>query len=128
MELVPPFAKSSVPVTPVVRGRPVQLVRVPLDGVPRTGVVSVGLLNVPPVTVLPVKVNAAGSDKTTAPVVGDEVISFAVPVTELTAPPLVDAMVIAPPALVIVMFDPAVRVDLVKPPVEVLPMRSCPSV
>jgi hypothetical protein len=32
---VPPFATGNVPVTPVVRGRPVALVRVPLDGVPR---------------------------------------------------------------------------------------------
>ena len=34
------------PDTPVEMGRPVQLVRVPEDGVPRTGVVSVGLSNV----------------------------------------------------------------------------------
>ena len=34
------------PETPVLMGRPVQLVNVPLDGVPRTGVVSVGLVSV----------------------------------------------------------------------------------
>jgi hypothetical protein len=39
---VPPFATGSVPVTPVVNGRPVQLVNVPEDGVPNTGVTSVG--------------------------------------------------------------------------------------
>jgi len=33
--LVPPFATGSVPVTPVVRGKPVALVKVPLDGVPK---------------------------------------------------------------------------------------------
>jgi hypothetical protein len=31
---VPPLAIGSVPVTPVVKGRPVALVKVPLDGVP----------------------------------------------------------------------------------------------
>mgnify|MGYP006958863238 CR=1 FL=1 len=39
---IPPFANGSVPVTPVVRGSPVQDVSVPLDGVPRTGVTNVG--------------------------------------------------------------------------------------
>jgi len=33
---VPPLATGNVPVTPVVRGRPVTLVSVPLEGVPRT--------------------------------------------------------------------------------------------
>jgi hypothetical protein len=41
---VPPLATASVPVTPVVNGRPVQLVNVPLDGVPNTGVTKVGLV------------------------------------------------------------------------------------
>ena len=39
---VPPFATGSVPVTPVVSGRPVALVRVTDVGVPRIGVVKVG--------------------------------------------------------------------------------------
>ena len=43
---VPPLATGNVPVTPVLKGKPVQLVKVPEDGVPRTGVVSVGLVNV----------------------------------------------------------------------------------
>ena len=34
-EPVPPLATGSVPVTPVVRGKPVALVKVPLDGVPK---------------------------------------------------------------------------------------------
>lgn len=48
---VPPLATGKVPVTPVVRGKPVRLVAVPLDGVP----------NAPPLTKLPlaVPVNAA---------------------------------------------------------------------
>jgi len=41
---VPPFATGKVPVTPVDKGRPVQLVKVPLDGVPRAGVTNVGLV------------------------------------------------------------------------------------
>lgn len=39
---VPPFATGSVPVTPVVRGRPDAFVRVRDDGVPRFGVTRVG--------------------------------------------------------------------------------------
>ena len=38
----PPLANGNTPVTPVVKGSPVQLVSVPLDGVPSTGVTSVG--------------------------------------------------------------------------------------
>jgi hypothetical protein len=46
--LVPLFklATGRLPVTPVERGSPVQLVRVPLEGVPSAGVVSVGLVSV----------------------------------------------------------------------------------
>jgi hypothetical protein len=41
---VPPFAIGSVPVTPVVKGKPVALVSTPEAGVPRAGVTSVGEL------------------------------------------------------------------------------------
>ena len=41
---VPPFATGKVPVTPVVKGRPVPFVSVTEVGVPRTGVTSVGLV------------------------------------------------------------------------------------
>lgn len=41
---VPPLAIGKVPVTPVARGNPVQLVSVPLEGVPRAGVTSAGLV------------------------------------------------------------------------------------
>jgi len=46
--LVPLFRLDTgrFPVTLVERGRPVQLVRVPLEGVPNTGVVNVGLVSV----------------------------------------------------------------------------------
>jgi hypothetical protein len=42
---VPPLATGSVPVTPVVKGRPVALVSVPDVGVPSMGVTSVGLVD-----------------------------------------------------------------------------------
>ena len=41
---MPPFATPNVPVTPVVRGRPVALVSVAALGVPRLGVVNAGLV------------------------------------------------------------------------------------
>ena len=42
---VPPLATGSVPVTPVVTGKPVQFVSTPADGVPMFGVVNVGLVD-----------------------------------------------------------------------------------
>lgn len=53
----PPLPSDSVPVMPVVKGRPVQFVSVPLAGVPRTGAVRVGFVNVGLVSVLLVKVS-----------------------------------------------------------------------
>ena len=74
------------PETPVLMGRPVQLVRVPLDGVPRTGVVSVGLVSVLLVSVsvvaLPTKVSvASGSEivRSTVCVLDNIVRVFVVP-------------------------------------------------
>ena len=51
---VPPLAVGNVPVTPVVRGRPVTLVMTPLAGVPKAGVTSVG--DVARATTVPVPV------------------------------------------------------------------------
>jgi hypothetical protein len=42
VRLVPPLAVGKVPVTPVVRGKPVKLVATPDVGVPRIGVTKVG--------------------------------------------------------------------------------------
>jgi len=42
---VPPLATGSVPVTPVVIGKPVQFVSTPADGVPMFGVVNAGLVD-----------------------------------------------------------------------------------
>jgi hypothetical protein len=72
---VPPLSTGSVPVTPVVSGRPVQEVNVPEVGVPRTGVVKVGdvdntTLPLPVLVVTPVPPLATASvpAKVTAPV------------------------------------------------------------
>jgi len=43
---IPPFPTGNVPVTPVVRGSPVVLVRTPDAGVPSAGVTSVLFVNV----------------------------------------------------------------------------------
>lgn len=43
---VPPLATGNVPVTPVVSGSPVPLVRTTADGVPSAGVVNTGEVNV----------------------------------------------------------------------------------
>jgi hypothetical protein len=52
---VPPLPTGKVPVTPVVRGKPVALVSVTEDGVPRIGVTKVGLVeNTRLVLVVPV--------------------------------------------------------------------------
>src|SRR3990167_9176000 len=83
---VPPLAVGRIPVTPVVKGNPVALVRTPDAGVPRAGVCSVGDANVPPVTVLPVKVRAVGRLSTTAPDPALAVISLAVPAMDATPP------------------------------------------
>jgi len=44
LALVPPLAKGNIPVTPVVRGRPVPLVSTTAEGVPSAGVIRVGLV------------------------------------------------------------------------------------
>jgi hypothetical protein len=51
---VPPLAGGNVPVTPVVKGRPVALVSTAADGVPRFGVVNTG--DVANATTVPVPV------------------------------------------------------------------------
>lgn len=71
---VPPFAIGSVPVTPVVKGKPVALVKVADVGVPKIGVTNVGLVDnttspVPVLVVTPVPPEATGK----VPVVNAEV-------------------------------------------------------
>ena len=55
---LPRLETGRLPVTPVVSGRPVALVRTPLAGVPSAGVVSVGLVSVRPATVAAVAPSA----------------------------------------------------------------------
>jgi hypothetical protein len=62
---VPPFNTGKVPVTPVVKGKPVALVRTPDVGVPNAGVTSVGLVArttepVPVAVVTPVPPDVTG--------------------------------------------------------------------
>lgn len=71
---VPPFAIGSVPVTPVVKGKPVALVNTRAVGVPKAGVTNVGLVDnttepVPVLLVTPVPPDATGK----VPVVNAEV-------------------------------------------------------
>ena len=71
---VPPFAIGSVPVTPVVKGKPVPFVSVTDVGVPKTGVTNVGLVDnttlpEPVLLVTPVPPEATGK----VPVVNAEV-------------------------------------------------------
>jgi hypothetical protein len=75
---VPPFNTGSVPVTPVVSGKPVALVRTTADGVPKAGVINVGLLfnttdPVPVDVVVPVPPLATSNDPTTPVVKGKPV-------------------------------------------------------
>ena len=77
---VPPLATGKVPVTPVVIGRPVQLVNTPEAGVPRAGVTRVGevlktVLPVPVEVVTPVPPLATGRVPVT-PVVSGNPVAF----------------------------------------------------
>lgn len=84
---VPPLAKGKIPVTPVVKGKPVALVKVPDAGVPNTGAVKVGEVKVLLVSVsVPAKVAKV-------PDAAGKVIAVFVPATagaEIVAVPEVD--------------------------------------
>jgi hypothetical protein len=86
---VPPFAIGKVPVTPVVKGRPVTFVIMPEAGVPRAGVTNVGLVDKttlpePVEVVTPVPPLATGRVPVT-PLVKGKPVAF-VNVTELGVP------------------------------------------
>lgn len=102
---VPPLATGNVPVTPVVKGKPVKLVAVPLAGVPRMGLTSVGLL-----------------DSTTLP----EPVLVVTPVPPLAtakvpAKVIVPAAVMGPPEVVrpVVPPDTATLVTVPEPPAAI---------
>ena len=59
---VPPFATGKVPVTPVVNGRPVALVNVPLEGVPKAPPFTTGAPAVPTFTAKAVAMFAPSPD------------------------------------------------------------------
>ena len=80
VKLVPPLATESVPVTPVVSGKPVALVKTRAVGVPRAGVTSVGLVAN---TATPVPVSSVSALARLAEV--NEPNNVALPV-EVTAP------------------------------------------
>jgi len=136
---VPPLAIGSVPVTPVVRGKPVRLVATPLVGVPSKGVTRVGevALTVAPVPVLvvtpvpplatasvPARVmvpeEVIGPPLVVKPVVPPETSTL---VTE-PAPGPEKATVMAPLPLVMVTPEPAVSVALVSVLPVLLPINS----
>jgi hypothetical protein len=113
---VPPEATGSVPVTPVVRGRPVAFVRVAEVGVPRTGVTSVGLVDntfapEPVLVVTPVPPEATGSVPVT-PVVRGKPVAFVrvaevgVPRTGVTSVGLVAKTFAPEPVLVVTPVPP----------------------
>lgn len=98
---VPPLATGKVPVTPVVRGSPVQLVKVPEEGVPRTGVVSVGLFSVGLVSVLLVSVSVP-ANVDNVPVVGKVTEVKAVEVNVVANAP--DVVRLPPSVIVLLVF------------------------
>lgn len=113
---VPPLAMGSVPVTPVVRGRPVPLVRTMADGVPRAGVTRVGLVERtvfpdPVEVVVPVPPLATGSVPVTPVVRGNPVALVSttaegVPSAGVTNVGLVDKTVFPDPVEVVVPVPP----------------------
>lgn len=107
VRLVPPLATGSVPVTPVVSGKPVRFVAVPLVGVPKIGVTRVGLVAN---TAEPVPVSSVRAPAKLAEL--NEPSSVALPV-EIIAPVKLALVVTLPavnPAAVPVMFVP-IRAD-----------------
>ena len=133
---VPPLAIGKVPVTPVVKGKPVAFVRVTDVGVPKIGVTNVGLVDnttlpEPVLDVTPVPPDATGK----VPVVSADVdvaykappdvkdVRFVPPLVVARVPPRVTAPVDAPvgvkpvvPALNDVTAVPDTALQVGKPP------------
>jgi len=113
---VPPLATGSVPVTPVVSGKPVRLVAVPEAGVPKTGVTNVGLvertvLPEPVELVTPVPPLATGSVPVTPVVKGKPVVlvstpDVGVPSRGVTSVGLVDRTLLPEPVEVVTPVPP----------------------
>ena len=123
---VPPFATGSVPVTPVVIGKPVQLVKTPAEGVPMLGVVNVAVVNVglvdktllpePVLVVTPVPPLATGRVPVT-PVVTGKPVQFVstpadgVPMFGVTSTGLVKSALVAT-AMAILAYSVLISVPL----------------
>jgi hypothetical protein len=113
---VPPLATGSVPVTPVVSGKPVRLVAVPEAGVPKTGVTKVGLVDKtlfpePVELVTPVPPLATGSVPVTpavreSPVALVNTTDVGVPSTGVTSVGLVDKTLLPEPVEVVTPVPP----------------------
>jgi hypothetical protein len=134
---VPPLAIGKVPVTPVVKGSPVALVKVAADGVPKLGVTSVGLVErttepdpvlvvtpVPPFAtarvpaIVKVPEDVTGPPENVIPVVPPEAFTL------VTVPETVEAIETPPEEFVILIPLPAVKVANVYP--DPLPINKAP--
>ena len=111
---VPPLPIGRVPVTPVVKGRPVTLVITPLAGVPSAGVTSVGdvertvdPLPVELVTPVPPLATARVPASVIAPDVADAGVSPVVPPANVVTP-VVDVSNVAEEGIVVELIVPAV--------------------
>ena len=100
---VPPFATGNVPVTPVVKGKPVALVNVADVGVPKRGVTSVGLVAN---TKAPVPVSSLTAAKRLADVIDPNDVALPTLVTAPVKLALVVTLPAVKPAAVPVMFVP----------------------
>lgn len=142
---VPPLATGNVPVTPVVIGKPVQLVKTPAEGVPMFGVVNAGLVDKtllpePVLVVTPVPPLATGSVPVT-PVVTGKPVQFVstpadgVPMLGVVNAGLVERTLFPEPVEVVTPVPPLATgrvpvtpvvignpVQLVKTPAEGVPM------
>jgi hypothetical protein len=121
---VPPFAIARVPVTPVVKGRPVAFVNVAAEGVPKLGVVNVGLVarTTDPEPVVANSPTVPALSYKTRPLVPPVIVVVLMVIALL--PPPEAAIVIVPGPFVIVTLDPAVKVVRVNPvplPISIWP-------
>ena len=124
VEPVPPLSIGSVPVTPVVNGRPVRLVATPDAGVPSAGPVNVGLVNVNPVIVAAVPPSEIDVEPTVTELYVNAAFGIAVnPVPidpEVKAPTVVNDDVTTALLSVVPVNVPAAAVTVPLPPKLIL--------
>lgn len=113
---VPPLATGNVPVTPVVKGRPVAFVSVTLVGVPRIGVTSVGLVAK---TREPVPVSSVTAVARLAEDGVPRNVAIPVPKLVMPVPPLATASVpatVTAPEVAVAGVSPVVPKEIVSTP------------